>query len=254
MSTFVRLCESLSRQNFNFDNFSFTKYIKKDGKKKKVSKTLEDIHQEYPEIDIERIIEETGVSLNYNIGTSKDTALGASKGRGTTLISKVEKQKLIKMGVINLEKESSVSVFVRVCESLNKQGVDFSKFVYTKAIIDEDGKKRYGVGKTLADISQEFPEIDIEKVIEETGVDLEYSINTGKHRVTKAFNGTVCEVDITEEEMKSLIDMGILSSKEKLLRARQQRDDAKSKNDKAKELELQVSEELVKRGKKYEEQ
>ena len=365
MSTFVRLCESLSRQNFNFNNFIFTKQIKtKNGKNQTVYKTLEDIHQEYPEIDIERIIEETGVSLNYNIGTSKDTALGASKGRGTTLISKVEKQKLIKMGVINLEKESSVSVFVRVCESLNKQGVDFSKFVYTKAIIDEDGKKRYrvgktladiaqefpnididkvleetgvesdypigsiktramqsikgtiddmpiteeekqklikmgvvklekdrtmsvfvrvceslnkqgldfskfvytkaiidedgkkryGVGKTLADIAQEFPEIDIEKVIEETGVDLEYSINTGKHRVTKAFNGTVCEVDITEEEMKSLIDMGILSSKEKLLRARQQRDDAKSKNDKAKELELQVSEELVKRGKKYEEQ
>ena len=46
--------------------------------------------------------------------------------------------------------------------------------------------------------------------------------------------------------------MGINPSK--LRQAKQQRDDAKSKNDQAKELEKQVSEQLKKRGQTHEEQ
>ena len=83
MSIFVRVCEALERQNFNFRKFTYTKQIESDsGEKHTVNKTLEDIQQEYPEIDIVRIIEETGVELEYSIAKAKHTANGVVKGRG----------------------------------------------------------------------------------------------------------------------------------------------------------------------------
>ena len=59
---------------------------------------------------------------------------------------------------------------------------------------------------------------------------------------------------ITESEKEKLINMGIINLESKLQQAKQKRDDAKVKNDKAKELEQQVSQQLKKRGKNYEEQ
>ena len=64
-----------------------------------------------------------------------------------------------------------MSEFVRVCEALAKQGFDFQKFVYMKS----------GVNKTLADVEQECPGINIAKVLEETGVELEYELGFRKN-------------------------------------------------------------------------
>ena len=56
------------------------------------------------------------------------------------------------------------------------------------------------------------------------------------------------------EKVAILREYGIITRKIKIQQAKQQRDEAKIKNDKAKELEQQVSEELKKRGKNHEEQ
>ena len=162
-----------------------------------------------------------------------------------------EKQKLIQLGVINLEKKSSMSKFVRVCEELSKQGLKFDKFRFTKQVMI--GGKKKTVSKTLEDIQQEYPNIDINKVIEKTGIKLDYSFANAKKQATQAIRPNAL-TPITESEKEKLINMGIINLESKLQQAKQKRDDAKVKNDKAKELEQQVSQQLKKRGKNYEEQ
>ena len=251
MATFVRVCEALSQQNFNFNEFYYRKTVKENGEKKVLKKTLKDIQQEYPNIDITKVIEEAGVKLDYSIGNAKEIATKAFQGKDHCPMTDVERQKLIQLGVISLEKETSMSIFVRLCEELSKQGVKFNKFIYTKPVID--GGKKKTVSKTLEDIQQEYPNIDITKVIEKTGVKLDYSFASAKKQVTRSVQPNTI-TPITESEKEKLIALGIINLESKLSQAKQQRDEAKSKNDKAKELEKQVTEELKKRGKNYEEQ
>ena len=103
MSKFVRVCEALAKQEFDFENFKYSKKITENGKKKQVTKTLEDIGQEYPNIDIIKVIEETGVESNYSLGAKKGGAILAVQGKGSYAITEEEKQKLVALGVIDLE-------------------------------------------------------------------------------------------------------------------------------------------------------
>ena len=100
ISEFVRVCEALARQGFDFGNFNYTKIV--NGKS--VKKTLEDIREECPNIDITKVIEETGVESNYSFGAKKGGAILAVQGKGTYAITEEEKQKLVALGVIDLGK------------------------------------------------------------------------------------------------------------------------------------------------------
>ena len=91
IARFVRVCEALDRQGFNFNKFVYSKGIEQGGKKKQVGKTLEDIKKEYPDIDIDRILEETGVDLNYSIGGARASLLNTIRGNGSYLITEEEK-------------------------------------------------------------------------------------------------------------------------------------------------------------------
>ncbi len=251
ISRFVKVCKSLAKQGFDFENATYTKQIKKKGKKNTIHKTLKDIKQEYPDIDIEKVIEEAKVNLDYPIGNKRNTAVGACKNKGETPITEEQKKKLINLGVVQLEKESSMSEFVRVCESLQRQGFDFYKYKYTNRLII-DGKK-ITLCKTLKDIREECPDIDIDKVIMETGVDIDYSIGMKRKLARNAANGKGTTT-ITEEEKQTLINIGILSIENRLEQIKQQREEAKNKNDQVREFEEQVAEQLKKRGKIHEEQ
>ena len=243
ISEFVRVCEALARQGFDFGNFNYTKIV--NGKS--VKKTLEDIREECPNIDITKVIEETGVESNYSFGAKKGAAILAVQGKGTYAITEEEKQKLVELGVISLEKEeSAMSKFVRVCEALAKQEFDFENFKYSKKIT-ENGKKKQ-VTKTLEDIGQEYPNIDIIKVIEETGVESNYSLGAKKGGAILAVQGKGTYA-ITEEEKQKLvalgvIDLGKIEQTQRLTQAKKQRDAAKVQNDKAQELEQQVEQAL----------
>ena len=232
MSTFIRVCKSLASQSFNFDEFRYVKTVTENGKRKTQKKTLADVQQECPNINITRVIEETGVTLDYSIGNAKAQAVAAAQGKGTCPITEDEKQKLIHLGVINLEKESAMSTFVRVCESLASQNFNFDGLKYQKTI-EENGKKK-AIKKTLADIQQEYPNIDISKVIEETGVKLSYSIGSAKETAVKAYQGKD-HCPMTDEERKKLIQLGIINL------------DKKS----AMSIFVQVCEELAKQGFKF---
>ena len=209
MTTFVKVCEALARQGFDFKSFIYSKTITEDGKKKKVNKTLADVQEECPNVDIIKVLEETSVSLDYSIGRQKKDAVQAVQGKRTHAITEEEEQKLINMGVVSLEKEeSAMSEFVRVCEALSRQGVDLKKFQYSK-MITEEGKKRQ-LKKTLADVQEEYPNIDIIKVLKETGVSLDYSIGRQQKGAVQATQGKGTYT-ITEEEKQELIELGVVS-------------------------------------------
>ena len=91
------------------ENFKYSKKITENGKKKQVTKTLEDIGQEYPNIDIIKVIEETGVELEYELGFRKMNAVQVVNGTGDYRITEKEKQKLIELGVVNLETKETCS-------------------------------------------------------------------------------------------------------------------------------------------------
>lgn len=246
MTTFVKVCEALARQGFDFKNFVYMR--------NRVNKTLADIQGECPNIDMAKVLEETGVELNYKFSSKKGNAVKAVQGKGTYKITEEEKQKLINMGVISLEKKKSVmSEFVRVCEALARQGFDFKNFKGSKTI----NKKT--ILKTLADIHEEFPSIDIIKVLEETGVELNYKFSLQKNKTGQAVQGKGT-TPITEEEKQKLDALGVIDLEEierrqRLTQAKKQRDAAKVQNDKAQELEQQVEQALEqqkKRGKKDE--
>ncbi|PWM82562.1 MAG: hypothetical protein DBY41_01880, partial [Clostridium sp.] len=234
------------RQGFDFKNFVYMR--------NRVNKTLADIQGECPNIDMAKVLEETGVELNYKFSSKKGNAMKAVQGKDTVLITEEEKQKLIELGVVSLEKEESkMSEFVRVCEALARQGFDFKNFKGSKTI----NKKT--ILKTLADIHEEFPSIDIIKVLEETGVELNYKFSLQKNKTGQAVQGKGT-TPITEEEKQKLDALGVIDLEEierrqRLTQAKKQRDAAKVQNDKAQELEQQVEQALEqqkKRGKKDE--
>ena len=235
ITTFVKVCEALARQGFDFKNFVYMR--------NRVNKTLADIQGECPNIDMAKVLEETGVELNYKFSSKKGNAVKAVQGKGTYKITEEEKQKLINMGVISLEKKESVmSEFVRVCEALARQGFDFKNFKGSKTI----NKKT--ILKTLADIHEEFPSIDIIKVLEETGVELNYKFSLQKNKTGQAVQGKGT-TPITEEEKQKLvalgvIDLGKIEQTQRLTQAKKQRDAAKVQNDKVQELEQQVEQAL----------
>ena len=208
-----------------------------------MNKTLADIQGECPNIDMAKVLEETGVELNYKFSSKKGNAMKAVQGKDTVLITEEEKQKLIELGVVSLEKEESkMSEFVRVCEALARQGFDFKNFKGSKTI----NKKT--ILKTLADIHEEFPSIDIIKVLEETGVELNYKFSLQKNKTGQAVQGKGT-TPITEEEKQKLDALGVIDLEEieqtqRLTQAKKQRDAAKVQNDKAQELEQQVEQAL----------
>ena len=211
MSKFVRVCEILAMQGVKFDEISFSKSIIKNDKRKTVGKKLKDILKDYPNIDINTIIEDMGVTLDYSIGNIRHEAVRAIQGKGTCPITEEEKQKLIQLGVISLEKESAMSIFVRVCEALSRQNFNFDVFKYQRTV--EKGKKK-ALKKTLADIQKEYPNIDITKVIEETGVLIDYSIGTAKEIAVKAYQGKD-HCQMTDEEKQKLIQLGVINLEKK---------------------------------------
>ena len=103
----------------------------------------------------------------------------------------------------------------------------------------------------------EYPNIDFKKICEENDVSLDYPIGKKQAMARSAMNGK-STVKLESEEKEILLKLRVIKpTKEKtkeLQQAKQQCDEAKAKNDQAKELERQVAGELKKRGKNYEEQ
>ncbi len=196
MAKLVKVCQVLSEQGFKFNDFEPSKKINQ----KTYFKTLQDIVEKYPNINLEEVIEKTGVDINYKIGQSIRVAKQVANGTIKMKITEEEKKILVDLGVIKLEKESVIGKLVKVCQALAKQGFDFKKFKYT--------------GKMLADIAKEYPNINIEAVMNETGVDCDYRIGNYVVKARQMVNGTIKEMLMEDDEEKILRKLGVISEKE----------------------------------------
>ena len=194
--TFINVCEALIRQNLNFSKFENSKKIKDvDGKTIQPFTTLEDIQLKYPDIDINRVIEETGVNSKFPIGSIRNNVTRILRGTSAGKISELAKQKIIKLGIINIEKQYAVPTFIKVYEELIKQGFDCNEIS--------------GIN-SLQDIKDKYPNIDMDEVLIMSGVDIEYSIKNAQKTVRAAFNGANAAV-ITKQDKQKILELGIIT-------------------------------------------
>ena len=161
---------------------------------------------------------------------------GSKKGGSIT-----EKQinRLLQLG-ISLEKKdrNAPQELIETLEQLQEIGVDVSRLASKDTI------------QTLAEKSG----IGIDDLIK-FNLDPKENIGSKKTSIGRVIRGKEKGNIPTEEQFKRLLELGIsFENKGKLQQAKQNRDVAIERNNKAKELEGQVSEELKKRGKNYDEQ
>ncbi len=161
---------------------------------------------------------------------------GSKKGGS---ITEEQINRLLQLG-ISLEKKdrNAPQELIETLEQLQEIGVDVSRLASKDTI------------QTLAEKSG----IGIDNLIK-FNLDPKENIGSKKTSIGRVIRGKEKGNIPTEEQFKRLLELGIsFENKGKLQQAKQNRDVAIERNNKAKELEGQVSEELKKRGKNYDEQ
>ena len=161
---------------------------------------------------------------------------GSKKGGS---ITEEQVNRLLQLG-ISLEKKdrNAPQELIETLEQLKEIGVDVSRLA-SKDII-----------QTLAEKSG----IGVDDLIK-INLDPKENIGSKKTSIGRVIRGKEKGNIPTEEQFRRLLELGIsFESKGKLQQAKQNRDEAIERNNKAKELEGQVSVELKKRGKNHEEQ
>ena len=161
---------------------------------------------------------------------------GSKKGSS---ITEEQINRLLQLG-ISLEKKdrNAPQELIETLEQLQEIGVDVSRLASKDTI------------QTLAEKSG----IGIDDLIK-FNLDPKENIGSKKTSIGRVIRGKEKGNIPTKEQFKRLLELGIsFENKGKLQQAKQNRDVAIERNNKAKELEGQVSEELKKRGKNYDEQ
>ena len=161
---------------------------------------------------------------------------GSKKGGS---ITEEQINRLLQLG-ISLEKKdrNAPQELIETLEQLQEIGVDVSRLASKDTI------------QTLAEKSG----IGIDDLIK-FNLDPKENIGSKKTSIGRVIRGKEKGNIPTEEQFKRLLELGIsFENKGKLQQAKQNRDVAIERNNKAKELEGQVSEQLKKRGKNHGEQ
>ena len=212
----LRLCDALAKRGFSFKGFQKSKTIKKKGKKVQVRKTLRDIIEENPNLNLEEVLEEIGIDENYTISrrisSLEDIIKGTKKGEIPT---EEEMNKFDKLGVIDLNEllNGKENLLLKVCDALFNKGFSFKGFNKTKTI-KENGKKSQ-LSTTIRDIIEENPELNLEEVLKE-GIDENYQIGSKISNLEGTIKGTYRGKMPTEDEMNKFIELGVIDLNELL--------------------------------------
>lgn len=169
---------------------------------------LSDIKQDG--IDIEKIIEENELDRNLPIGTMIKNLRAAYNGTAKIPITEEEKKKAENLGLVQTEERKTVVVeSLEIAQILYNNGVDLSKLQLTRS----EGKTR--IYLRISEIQQEG--IDIEKIIEENGLDGDIEIGDLIRRLRLAYNGKGGYL-ITEEERIRIEQLGIVQTEKEKTR------------------------------------
>ena len=199
ISKTLEICKILKESGVDLSKIQITKTI--NGKSKNI--LLKEIEQEG--IDIEKIIEKKGLDEEFEFGQKIIVLRRACNGKGNCKITEEEKRLAEELGLIELDKKSAVAETLEICKILKESGVDLSKIQITKTI---NGKQQ---NILLKEIEQE--EIDIEKIIEEKGLDGEFKFGQRINALRVAYNGTG-SYKITEEEKRLAEELGLIKTKD----------------------------------------
>ena len=154
-------------------------------------------------IDIEKIIEENGLDRNLPIGMMLRNLRAAYNGTSEIPITEEEKRKAEQLGIVQTEKEKTmVEMTLEVAEILYDNGVDFSKLQ-----LSERSHRNHTVYLKIAEIKQKG--INIQKIIENNGLDGDLEIGKLILKVRLAYNGK-SGYSITEEEKRKAEQLGIV--------------------------------------------
>jgi len=173
--------------------------ITKGQKGKQVPILLGDIKQDG--IDIQKIITENGLDTEYEYGKNVKKLRSAYKGYGTCAITEEEKEEVRKLGLISEKTKSVVAETLEIARILKANGVDLSKVQLTR--------RQHGKSESilLKEIKQEG--IDIEKIIEENGLDGNFEYGKKIIILRTTYNGKG-SYKITAQEKEGVEQLGII--------------------------------------------
>lgn len=165
-------------------------------KRIKTTNRLKDIKQRG--IDIQAIIEENDLDENIHIGNVKSNLRRGIEGKKNgTQMTEEEKQKLIKMGI--LDNVTKSEEYLELFTILKNNGVDIVR------ISNKSGTK-------VKDIKQRG--IDITKIIDENDLDGEVRIGDIKQDVRATIRGEKVLVKMTDEQKQKFIKLGLIEDRE----------------------------------------
>lgn len=174
-------------------------------------------------IDMQKVIEENKLDGKFEIGKQIMYLRKAYSYQEMYRMSEDERKEIEKLGL--LERESVISKTLRVARILSENGIDLTKIKLSKKVGE---KQEYLL---LKEIEQDG--IDIQKIIEENGLDEDFKLGMRVVNLRTAYNdsGTY---RITQEEKKEAEELGLIPRT--LKRKFEQKQIAIDKRRKAKEL------------------
>ena len=195
----IRVLEILKSEGIELSKIKQTRF---DNNKTHYIK-LKELKQEG--IDISEIINRNNLDGEFELGTNIYKLKRIYKGTTSATKERItddEKERIEKLELIN--EENDLENVLNIAEVLKQNKVDLSKI--TLVIYEKDGQTK---GKKLKELKQQG--VDINKIIEENGLDGEYLIGA-KIRTVRA---NYRKGNYNKEEQKRIENAGILKPKEK---------------------------------------
>mgnify|MGYP003303428526 CR=1 FL=1 len=104
---------------------------------------------------------------------------------------------------------------IKVAEILKQKGVDFKRFKRVKT--EKDGDRLRRKSKTLEDLANEYPNINMNLIYEEFDIDENYEIGSNLIRLENDINSRNCDSFFKGEEIEIVLNMDIVNIKRKSL-------------------------------------
>ena len=154
------------------------------------------------EINILKIIQENGLDGEFPYGQRMKSLRRAYNGTGSSAITDEERREAEKLGLVQIEeKKSIVAQTLEVAKILKANGVKLEKI---QSYITKDGKHK---SILLREIEQEG--IDIERIIEENGLDEDFPYGKNVTMTRMAYKGK-SGYAITEQEKRKAMKLGLI--------------------------------------------
>lgn len=168
-------------------------------RKDKKNILLKDIKQDG--IDMKKIIRDNKLDGNFKWGDKIIRLRATYIGKTSSYqITEENMREIKKLGLFE-DKESGISRILNVVKALHENGLDFKKMVLSKYV---DRKQRYIL---LKDVKQDG--INIDEIIEKTGLNEEYPLGRNLLHLRKAYSGNE-HYKITDEDKKEIERLGII--------------------------------------------